>query len=467
MPRCQFTDEELGAETREEHTIQRSLGGRVKSVEVTSSSFNERCGSELDPYLSAVYAEVMHVLGPALPLESRSGLVGFKIPGHSGNWVINERGQMLLKGVTVVARDPHTNRPLSAIGPDLDSLQPMIRQLGSPPVRQIEMLPPSAEGLFPERAVLHWRIEVAALKATLLTFDHLLKDDPARFTRSADLEPVRRFVEEIVESESDDPNTDPLADYALGVQYDPNYRILYEVLKHEAGLATWPFQHTLIVSGDLGTRVLDAVFWAFETDPHAFRLSRDWSGEGFTYVMTNGILANTGFSQAVKLARSQPLGRYNNRRCRMRVTQPLTDAEKEAAAHELAEHRNELYRRAVDYVERNCDHSVAEQLGRLARLNSLGDHRLSSAVFAHLVTLFAGKVRSSDSADRFVDLLIPTIDPAPGDALPSGSLPTDVPARGWPFWIDLYRRCLDTLRAQFGSPGHVFQQNRRLVLNQR
>lgn len=465
MARCLFTDVELGADTREEHTIQRSVGGRVKSFEVSSSAFNELCGERIDPYLCGAYAEVMRVLGPALPAEARSGSTEFRIPNHPGRWRFNERGQMVLMDPTVIERDPLSDRPLSAIGPDLSSLKPMIRQLGSPAVRHTEVLPPSNEVVFEERAALHWGIEVAALKAALLTFDHLLRDDPERFTRRPELEPVRRFVREVVESDSENPGIDLLADISLGVQYDQDLLNLYGEIKRQAGLASFPFQHTLIVSGEPGSRALDVVFWAFETDPHVFRVTRDWSGAGFTLAMTNGILVDTEFSQVATLARSQLLGRPTNRRCRMRVTRDLTDAERAAAGRELAEHRGQLYRRAVDYVERHCDGSVSEQLSRLARLNPLGDHRLSSAVFTHLATLFAGKVRDPVAADEFVCRLIPMIDPAPGDTLPQGSTAAEAPQRGWAFWLSLYRDCLDQLRESFGMPGHIYQHAQRLVVN--
>ena len=35
-----------------------------------------------------------------------------------------------------------------------------------------------------------------------------------------------------------------------------------------------------------------------ETDPHAFRLTTDWTGSDFTYVMTNGILLGQSASDA-------------------------------------------------------------------------------------------------------------------------------------------------------------------------
>jgi hypothetical protein len=277
MVSCLFTDVELDGDTKVEHTIQRALGGRVRSKEVTSSDFNELCGGKVDPYFSGVYAETMRALGPCLTSEARSASERFKIAGQEGWWQIDDRGRLVLAGNAV--QYAAGGKPLSAIGPSMESLKPIIKKLGITPARQEELLPAQNEVIFPERAMLHWRIEVAAMKAVLLTFDHLLKDDPRRFTRSAALAPVRRFIREVVEADSDGKPTEPLADYSLGLQYDQDKLDLCEKLRADAGLPSQPFRHMLIVSANYATRTLDAVFWAFETDPHAFRLTRGWQGD--------------------------------------------------------------------------------------------------------------------------------------------------------------------------------------------
>lgn len=463
MATCLFTDAKLDSDTKVEHTIQRALGGRVRSKIVTSSIFNELCGGRIDPYFSGIYAETMRVLGPCLTSEARSASEKFKIIGQDGWWQIDERGRLMLSGNSVQYAEGGT--PLSAIGPSMDSLKRIIKKLKLTPVRQSELLPPQKEVIFPERAMLHWRIEVAALKAILLTFDHLLKDDLDRFTRSAALVPVRQFIREVVEADSDGTPTEPLADYTLGLQYDQDYLELYELLRKVSGLPSSPFRHTLIVSANLATRSLDAVFWAFETEPHAFRLSRKWQGGTFTYVMTNGILLGQEASQPILLDQGHLLGRYNNRRNRMRVTIPLTQQDREKAATEIMDRRMTLYQLAVEHVERTNDASVSEQLSRLARLNDNGDHTLTSAVFCHLMTLFAGRLDTEAKADQFMDIVSPILDGAGNDAFPAGATPETVPAQGWPYWLARYRQCLDALRIPFGLPGRIFRAGSRTEMN--
>ncbi|HEY1381012.1 MAG TPA: hypothetical protein VGF55_29705, partial [Gemmataceae bacterium] len=420
----------------------------------------------VDPCFSGVYAPVMRVLGPVLPSNSRSASDRFRISGVEGWWRKDEFGRLTPAGTAVLERDPETGWPLTAIGPDLDSLEPMIKQLGSPPVRRTEMLPPSNKVIYPERATLHWGIEVGALKAVLLTFDHLLRNDPERFTRSAALAPVRAFVRAVVEGGADTPDVGPLASISLGVQYDPEYLALYAGLRDDAGLPAEPFRHTLLVSANPATRTLDAVFWAFETDPHGFRLATEWPGGAVTYVMTNGILVGQEVSQAVRLDGGYLLGRPTGRRCRRVVRTRPTAEDLKLVADELTERRHDLYRRAVDYVEQNSDGAVREQLGRLARLNANGDHRLSSAVFSHLTTLFADRAATDDRAGEFLNLVSPILDAAAADALPAGSPENATPAQGWEYWLDTYRRCLDVLREPFGLPGHAFRARLRTVTSE-
>jgi hypothetical protein len=298
-----------------------------------------------------------------------------------------------------------------------------------------------------------------------LTFDHQLKNEPDRFTRSAALAPVRRFIRQVVESDSDGTSTEPLADYSLGLQYDQDYLDLYEKLRKDAGLPSTPFRHSLIVSANPPTRTLDAVFWAFETDPHAFRLTQDWQGGAFTYVMANGALLGQDASEPVLLPQTCLLGRYNNRRNRMKVRSPLTQEDREKVATEIMDRRMALYQGAVEYVERNNDTSVTEQLSRLARLNDSGDHRLSSAVFSHLTTLFATRMETEAKADQFLAIVSPILDRAGNDAFPPGTPPDAVPAQGWPHWLATYRQCLDALRAPFGLPGRIFRAGSRTEMN--
>lgn len=85
----------------------------------------------------------------------------------------------------------------------MESLKPIIKQLGISPARRKDSCPQQNGVIFPKPAMLHWRLEAAALKPILLTFGHQLENDPERFTRSTALISVRQFIRQIVESDSD------------------------------------------------------------------------------------------------------------------------------------------------------------------------------------------------------------------------------------------------------------------------
>jgi len=280
-------------------------------------------------------------------------------------------------------------------------------------------------------------------------------------------------VREAVESDSEYPNINPLADFTLGLQYEPEWLGRYTALRDKARLPATPFQHTLIVSTDPWRRTLDALFWAFETDPHAFRLSTHWNGERFTYVITNGIFAKQGASNAVRLASGLSLGRPNLRRCTINVLVRGSNAQGEKyrdevrsqqkrAGDEVSARRLDLLRRAVDHVERHSDDSVRQLLSRLAQFNPYDDHRLTTAVFNHLATLYAGAT-GTGAADEFVALVAPILDTARDDSLAADSPEDSVPDAGWDYWLGKYRECLDALRASFGLPGHFFRGDQRIV----
>ncbi len=307
MTRCLFTDAELSEATRIEHTIQRSLGGRIRSRAVSSDAFNERCGGLIDTYIRNVYADTMAILGPAPPGASSAGDQAVRIPGQPGRYIIDGQGNLTMRGAAVIDRDPETNRPRAVLGADEAAMRRIIEQNWPPGVTEhrTNVMPPSQDVLHPQRASICQEIELAALKSLLLTFDHLLRSDPDRFTRSSALQPVREFVRRSVMSND---RVDPLLmqRFVLGLQYEPEYLALYEDLRREIVFPETPFEHVLMASANPATRTLDLVFWAFRVDPHAFRVCDDWQGDGFTYVAVNGILAGTTVSEAIPLERAPP-----------------------------------------------------------------------------------------------------------------------------------------------------------------
>lgn len=457
MPTCLFTNAELGPNTRVEHTIQRSLGGRIQSREVSSDEFNERCGGAFDPFIGDLYANVMGILGPALPGASRAGNRPVMIAGQPGRYMIDGDGNLTMRGAAVLTRDPVTNRPTAIVGVDEAPMRRIFEQNSEPGDHghRANIMPPSLDVLHPRRPVLCPEIELAALKSVLLSFDHLLRHETDRFTRSPALQSVREFVRAVIMDGKVDPKL--MQRFILGLQYDSDYLELYESIRREAGVQETPFEHVLMASANSATRTLDLVFWAFRVDPHAFRVCDDWQGETFTYVAINGVLAETTFSEAISLIGGQLLGRPTRRRCNFHVTTPWEPAEQEEIRQQMFDRRAHLYRQAVDYVERSFDEIAIESIGNYASLNPSGDYRLITAVAKRLAVMFHRRIEEPQSRRQFEEIVTRVLADAPNDSWPpvsKGQLSSRV---DWPRWLALFRQCLDELRSPFGLPGDIYQ----------
>lgn len=82
MNTCLFTDAPLTSDTRIEHTILDSLGGRVTSRIVTSSEFNEQSAREVDLAAKQIYWPVL--MNRAHLVSSRVLAAGLNVeaPNH-------------------------------------------------------------------------------------------------------------------------------------------------------------------------------------------------------------------------------------------------------------------------------------------------------------------------------------------------------------------------------------------------
>lgn len=455
MARCLFTDEELDGETREEHTIPRSLGGRIRSREVSSSTINNCCAG-MDGLFADVYGDTMAILGPLLPTESRRGSRTVRVDGHPGNFVVDGFGRLDLRGPAIMARDEQSGKPTVVMGSDHASLERIASQSMSGQVWTERCLPPNLDATELRRPVSAPAFEIAALKATLLSFDHLLRCRPDRFTRLPELRDAREFVRDCILGAQIDARL--LGHYSLGLQYDGEYPGLYRRLRSAVLFPESPFEHVLLASANPATRTLDLVFWAFRTDPYAFRVCSNWQGEAFTYMIVNGILAGTTCSEAIQLDGSYLLAKATRWRSYRYVTLATPPDEGQVIRDRLFEQRCNLYRQAVDYVERHCDDHVLQPIQEMASLNKDGDHRVRSAIAKRLQIAFNSRIQATESRVRFDEVIAGVLANAPNDCWPDLKEGEVAPCVDWPMWLAFYRQCLDALHPEFGLPGDVVQR---------
>jgi hypothetical protein len=180
---------------------------------------------------------------------------------------------------------------------EIEPLEELARQVGSEKWMISSRAATESNSFSYHCPAIRPELELATLKASLLTFDHLLQDDPGRFTRSAVLAPVREIIRKAISDENVDPEI--WHRYSLGMQYD---RLpLYEKMRKQIPVSKTPFEHVLLVAGSGPARCIDIVWVVLGFDPFGFRLAHNWQGGSFAFGVVNGVLKYSGVSGAVPL----------------------------------------------------------------------------------------------------------------------------------------------------------------------
>ncbi len=451
MNKCLFTNEALTGETRVEHAIPETLGGRITSQTITSTLFNERAGAKLEPSLAGLYGSIMIALNPALPNSNRRGSVELTSRNTEGAWRIDEQLVPQLLRPVVTQRDS-TGRPLSVIGPDSASLSKISKNVGGK-VQSTREVIKGIEVLYPETALIHPNIEFALLKATLLSFDSVEKC--RAITRSEALVSVRNLVRAYVMDDLVDVSD--LAEYSLGRQYESEYSNRYRAFLRKARIMPQPFAHTLIISADPTSRSVDAVFCVFGKDPHAFRLCKNWSGGPLTFVLSNEILKNGNVIGPIQVHATDTLGIPNFRRSHMVIKNSFSKEDAETVRTEVSSMRIETLREAVYYVERYCPEYLIVQLQNSIRLAT--ELTVWEVIVERLLKLFAVYTFPLEaSLSAFANELRKMIE---NSDCAGHILACQASSLDWDLVIAEYRFCLESLVATRGLPNPMWIESNR------
>ncbi|NUQ01296.1 MAG: hypothetical protein HUU35_15730 [Armatimonadetes bacterium] len=298
-------------------------------------------------------------------------------------------------------------------------------------------------------------MEMAALKAIMLTLDEVLADSGKRFTRSPLLHRTRILVQQVMK-EGALPRPEEYLPVVLGIQYDRIDDVLSARARLE--LPVQPFEHTLAVSGDVASRSLDVVWLCAGVDPWAFRLSSNWTEEDFTYVFAVGTTtlgperASNWFAGPTSLCQPSIY----------RMLSPdLENDEFEARVLlPVASRRAEAYRKAVDLVERNCPAEVQDGLLSIARTRS-PDQPVSVAALLRerLRRLFYRRLENGATAKAFDEIVkarMLQLDTASAQQMVVAGDEGSVQAVDWGGWHRVFVEVLDDLLSVAGLPGETF-----------
>lgn len=445
---CLFTGEALDDSTIVEHTIPESLGGRVKSTLVAGTRFNNAWGSSLVPAIKKPYALLMSRLGSLLPGAHRSGMIRVDVPGEVSGLVLDDEGVLTRQGISIVCRDPETNRPRSVVGENERELRKLLRTVGAKDDQMVMSFVNATEATnFFVKAPVIWKdLEIAALVSILLTFDHLTNATEYRFTRSEVTVEIRRMIEQVV-LQNQPVDGDWLNSISLGMQYEKLE--LYKSLRSRAGTPESPFEHTLIASANLPTQTLDLVWNAFGFDPFGFRI-HGWQSESFTLVFTNPILHGTHASDLKVLPESMLLCSPTNRRA---FPDSVTESDMTRAMNEVSDARSNAWGDVVHHVEMSADEFIISNLklsGDLAGIET----PMKKLVQNRLIRMYGRMAEDNDFVKFTHDLVEKQIQNVLAPvAVEVYVADTDGASITWDQWLAVYRTCLTETTSSFGKPG--------------
>jgi hypothetical protein len=460
-PECLFTSVDLPSDTEEEHTIPKSIGGRITSHIVSSSDFNHASGDQIDPILKRTYEPILNHLAPLLPSSSQPGRMPVDLRDEHGGYFL-EKGE-LSRNRRILKRDEQ-GVPKTVVAETVESLQSLARSMRkSPDEFQISVVPATDEQVFRRKSpVICHEIEIAVLKSSLLTFDHLLADNPNRFSRSVQLEPVRQFIRDAVVDRRIDPTQ--LHQISMGLQYDK--MSLYDRLRNLINVPRTPFEHFLVVATNLPARCLELVWLVFGFDPFGFRLCTQWSGEQFSFAIINPVIRDSAASGPHQLPGFDELLCAPTNFCS--IPHAIGDGDNmdgvmEEVMNRISLQRGNAYMEAVDLVENNSDEALKGRFVEAAALSEPGKRSLRSQIRQRLVGIYGRKADSvafveaveAVVAQRFSDSEIACLDV---------ELPNDLDVDWrWTESLGLYRACLADLKLQFGLPGDWFSESGRIL----
>jgi len=453
QPTCLFTGAPLSAVTREEHTIPRVLGGRIRSRVVSSDQFNNDCGSFLDAHLALPYSRILNRLEPLMAGEHSQAALRVTVPGEPDGIVLEAGGIPTRRGKTIVSRDPVTDRPTAAVSANEAGLRQLASQLGREESLRLSTVPVTQSNTFLHRApVILAELEIAALKCGLLTFDHFLQATGDAFTRSDSLLDVRRFIAEAVSSRT--INGELCHRHSLGLQYE---RLeMYRRLRLQLGIAESPFEHVLLVASHTPSRCLDLVWIVFGFDPFGFRLSYNWRGPDVHLAIVNSVLSGgTASMPTAFVPEDAPLCGPTLRRA-FPSELPVGE-EVDRILREVALRRDEAFQRAVLLLEQRADTLIRENFIEAAMLVPAGARGMQRLVTQRLCNMY-GRRRDDavliQSAEDTVARFLPELNPEFRDQqIPDEQAAASV---AWDAWLPFYRQCLAAMVDSQGLPGDPF-----------
>ena len=187
----------------------------------------------------------MNVLSPLLSREHQTGQLAVNAPGEP-NGLVLDGGAITRKKTVILERDPASGVPRSAVAEDQRAIARMAKQAGWTSTTSKVVAPMEGDTVFVRGVpAICPELEIALLKSTLLTFDHLFGGGEASFARNDQLAAVRaEFIRRAVIAGAID--SIECNRFSLGYQYEKAG--LYRKLRKRMPAPETEFEHVLLAA---------------------------------------------------------------------------------------------------------------------------------------------------------------------------------------------------------------------------
>lgn len=299
---CLFSNKALDDRTKHEHTIPRSMCGRITSNSVTCSEFNA-ASSKCDGELRKEFLLHLCELAPVLPKEFNPGEVPVIL--DNGVPAIRRNGFIKIKNFYISKYDL-SGRPKEILhSNDSKSILRTLKKLGIQAHTHEEVPLPGDMAFIKGIPICSIQAEISILKSILCTIDVILqKERMPLFTRSEEISPLKAFISKAVVQECDDIDIVELDSYYLGVQLSDQKEIENALSYHD--YKAKPFEHVILFSSNTATKTLDAVWNIFSHEAHGVRLATRWNGPRVCGFIANPIFMNETISYGIRFEEENP-----------------------------------------------------------------------------------------------------------------------------------------------------------------
>ncbi len=352
--RCLFTNRLLDDKTKVEHTIPRSLCGKIYSRSVTCSEFNE-ASSQCDEILKKEFIVILGILSPMLSGFFEPGEIHVKL--ENGWDAIEQGGLVFIKKPVVLDRDPSGMPKEIFCRNDPQVVERTLKRFGIKEY-QFKTLPIPGEMAFVNNIpVCSNQSAISILKSILCTIDVILqKKGEELFTRNEAMKPLIAFIRESVSKKADEIDLRTLDQYYMGVQIldQEAFGKCLSFHKYKAK----PFEHVILFSSNAATKTFNAAWNILSHEVHGVRLSTRWNGPCVCGYIANPIFQNERVSSEIILGMENPFFMVKKTSIKGFSFDPASSPA-DFQLYPMILRELACYD-AIAFVETNCDHHLTE-----------------------------------------------------------------------------------------------------------